>query len=1342
MKKNYFNFKNLSLALSFAALFGAADVKAQVLVAATAGNTGPLSYPTLSQAFTALNNGTHQGVITISVTANITEPASPVALVSSGNGSALYTSVSIKPVGGNFTINSNATPSPSTSIIGLSGADNVTIDGDDPATAGLQNLSIVAAPVTTVGIACIRFASNSITGADGANNNTIRNCIIKGSRDVATSTVINYGIQFTDLAGGLSATSPTLGAYSSTNTIIQGNSITRCHYGIHAVGNSTLYPNIGTAIQSNTIGSATATDYVSFRGIDISYSGTNAVPSTAVIALNDIRTGQASPTTVLSAVEIADANSGIVVTRNSIHDCINGAATTTSGMYGISITSPANNNDILIRNNMIRDIKGGAVTTLGNVNGGIGVMVTASVTGVMLIHNTIAQLATGIVGSCVQINDAAATVSKAYNNIFVNNVATANNSCFYTTSTVNITSGAIDNNDYFINAAGILGYYNGANRANFNAWTAAIQTTPVNPVKDNNSQSFLPNFVSATNLHIVSAVTSSLESAGAPTAVTNTTLDIDGDVRPGPVGSIYGGGTAPDIGADEFDGLKGTCNGPTITAVASPTGIVCSGSAVTLTASATSGSPTFTWNTINNGTVTSTPGSSLLINPTVATTYTLVGTLFGCSSATVITINVDNTATLSVVRSATAICNGATVTFTASGATTYTFSNGITNATAYTPTTTATTATNITYTVSGTNACGTVSTTTSILVNPLPTLAVTVSSPTICSGVTTTLTAASNATTFLWAAGSATTSTLAVGPSANTSYTVRATSTDGCTVSVITTVTVVTTPVAIPVASSPSICSGGTATLTATGATNYTWNPGGFNTAAITVTPPLATVATTITYTVTKSNANCVDTQTLNLVVQPLPVLFGGVSQATVCAGTNAILTAGGANTYTFSSGPTTPNTTNTVNVAPTTNTAYTFTGSAGGCAATYTINVPVNPTPTVTLASGTSTLCSGTPAVLTAAGALTYTWVAGTTTLNGNPVTVTPNTSTSYVISGSNSFSCTASITHVIIVYSLPTITVAPPNYTMCLGKTATLTAGGAGVGGSYTWSPTGLLSPATITVAPTASTVYTVLGQNNLGCVNSQTAGVTVFNPAFTPPASTAICLGTTLNITATGANSYTWFPGPFTTANVAISPTVGTTYSITGASTVTNGSALITCPVTYTFHVTVNPNPTVTANATRSVICRDETTSLNGFGAVNYTWAPAGVGTGSTVVVPSNPNTASYINLTTYTVTGADANNCRRTATVTVATSGCVGIDEATNSVKSLLVFPNPNNGDFTIQSDENITLSVINQLGQVIQTLTLSEGNNHQVNISNIASGVYFVVGANQNGSVKQKIIINK
>src|SRR6185295_12507905 len=75
-------------------------------------------------------------------------------------------------------------------------------------------------------------------------------------------------------------------------------------------------------------------------------------------------------------------------------------------------------------------------------------------------------------------------------------------------------------------------------------------------------------FTTATDLHLNTGLTNTpLESGGAAVGVTS---DIDGQVRPGPAGSVNGGATAPDLGADEFDGVPLLANDLAATAFIDP----------------------------------------------------------------------------------------------------------------------------------------------------------------------------------------------------------------------------------------------------------------------------------------------------------------------------------------------------------------------------------------------------------------------------------------------------------------------------------------------------------------------------------------------------------------------------------------------------------------------------------------------------------------------------------------------------------------------------------------------------------------------------------------------------
>ncbi len=267
----------------------------------------------------------------------------------------------------------------------------------------------------------------------------------------------------------------------------------------------------------------------------------------------------------------------------------------------------------------------------------------------------------------------------------------------------------------------------------------------------------------------------------------------------------------------------------------------------------------------------------------------------------------------------------------------------------------------VTYTAAGTytvshaaaNAAGTSTTITqTITVSPSPTISVTTA--TVCRGSSATI-SASGATTYNWNTG-ATTASITVTPTVTTNYFVAGI-TAGCSDTKTLSVTVKATPTIA--ATSKTVCTGSVATLTASGATSYTWNTGA-TTSSITVTPTVAT-----NYTVAGTNTlGCTNTKTLSVTVNALPNVAS--TSATICAGSTTTLTASGANTYTWNTG--------TVSfkliVSPTSYTTYTVTGTSSlGCVKTSTSSVYTNTLPAVTL-SAFGPLCVNNAPV----------------TLNGNP--------------------------------------------------------------------------------------------------------------------------------------------------------------------------------------------------------------------------------------------------------------------------------------------------------------------------------------------------------------------
>jgi hypothetical protein len=188
----------------------------------------------------------------------------------------------------------------------------------------------------------------------------------------------------------------------------------------------------------------------------------------------------------------------------------------------------------------------------------------------------------------------------------------------------------------------------------------------------------------------------------------------------------------------------------------------------------------------------------------------------------------------------------------------------------------------------------------------------------------------------------------------------------------------------------------------------------------------------------------------------------------------------------------------------------------------------------------------------------------------------------------------------------------------------------------------------------------------------------------------------------------------------------------YMVTAASF----SQGLICKTTHSVQVTVLPNPTVTAAATKSAFCTGETTTLTASGGQSYIW------TGSTATGSMITYTPAQANSMFIGVTAVDANNCKSTTGVALKVSSCTGINENVAPAASVKVYPNPNNGVFAISSDVDANLQLINQLGQQIMIIAVHAGNSQQISTDNLPNGVYFLSGTSSQGKINQKIIIQK
>jgi len=201
----------------------------------------------------------------------------------------------------------------------------------------------------------------------------------------------------------------------------------------------------------------------------------------------------------------------------------------------------------------------------------------------------------------------------------------------------------------------------------------------------------------------------------------------------------------------------------------------------------------------------------------------------------------------------------------------------------------------------------------------------------------------------------------------------------------------------------------------------------------------------------------------------------------TVCASQilNFDATVQGPYTHLWFTGATTPSISYLPGSNPVGIYSVAITNTINTCSKTYYYNISVNPSPNVFVLASNSVICEGDSTNLTAYGADSYTWTNGKVT---NSTFVSPTATSIYTVVGSNSFSCSTSVTQQIVVNPTPIVTIVGSSSAICLGETLTLTASGAS---SYSWLPSGTGN--SITVAPVASGLYTVVGVNALGCENS---------------------------------------------------------------------------------------------------------------------------------------------------------------------------------------------------------------------------------------------------------------
>ena len=748
-----------------------------------------------------------------------------------------------------------------------------------------------------------------------------------------------------------------------------------------------------------------------------------------------------------------------------------------------------------------------------------------------------------------------------------------------------------------------------------------------------------------------------------------------------------------------FNGCAGTPFTYTVTvstpvAVAALTGAtnVCLGSTTQL-ASATAGG---VWTSSNTAvaTISATGVVTGLTTGTTTISYTVTNSV-GCTGVVTANVNVNALPVATITPSgSTTICQGSSVTLTASAGSLYLWSNGL-----QTSSITVSTAGN--YSVQVTNAAGCVTTSavTAVVVNPLPTATITANGPTtFCQGGTVTLTASAGSS-YLWSNG-ATTSSITV--NASGCYSVTVTNANGCSAtSACTQVTVNALPVAsISSLNGTSFCQGGSVTLVSTPGSTYAWS-NNLTTQSINVT-----ASANLTVTVTNA-AGCSSTSApFAVTMNPLPtatITAGG--PLTFCQGGSVVLTAGGGTSFAWTNSTSTAS-----SITVSTSGVYTVTATnANGCSATSApVTVTVNALPVVAAIAGSNDVCVGSTTILTNAtsGGVWSSSNASAATVSASGVVtgVAAGVATiNYTVT--NTSGCVTTSSLVINVNAVPVnIPIGGPN-TVCVGSTITNFANPGGVWSSSNVSIATVAQNGIITgvAAGTATISYTIT--NAAGCSSTVTKVVTVNalpTVAVAANGPLTFCQGGSVTLTASGGTSYAWSNSTATTPSI----TVTTSGSYTVTATNANGCFATSAPVV----VNVLALPNAAIASTGSNICLGNTTTLTASGGVSYSWSN-GAPTASITVNNSN----------TYTVTVTGANGCTATASNVVTV----------NANPAVVVTAN---APLTFCQGGSVTLSATGAASYVWSNGTLGSTN------VITQSGTYYAQGTNAAGCTSNSAVI--
>jgi len=300
---------------------------------------------------------------------------------------------------------------------------------------------------------------------------------------------------------------------------------------------------------------------------------------------------------------------------------------------------------------------------------------------------------------------------------------------------------------------------------------------------------------------------------------------------------------------------------------------------------------------------------------------------------------------------------------------------------------------------------------------------------------------------------------------------------------------------------------------------------------------------------------------------------------------------------------------------------------------------------------------------------------------------------------------------------------------------------------GGTFTAAPTGLsISSSTGEIDLSASTpqAYTVSYDDGTGGTSTAAVTVNALDDAqFTYP-STFACRSSLFTISPTPASSGgTWSSTTGLSINAStgvITPNTSTVGNYTITHT-TNGA----CPSTETSSFDILAQDVAAFPFTDTTICKNSganpTLAVTGTTSGFYSASPGGVSFVSSLTGEINLANST---LGSYLLSYISNGTCPTTTSANLTISVCGGI-QTTIVENAYELFPNPNNGNFSIKSNNQagmVDISILDILGKIVHTERsfMEQNSTKSLALEALTVGTYFVQIQQDNKQQIFKVIV--